>query len=81
MVGTEPHAWNYVKMEDDNWYAVDTTWDDPIIIGGGSVFGVNKHKYFLKGSNDFFQTHVEDGDVSGKGQVFEYPTISTTNYK
>ncbi len=78
--GSEAHAWNYVKMENGNWYAIDPTWDDPIIIGGGSVFGVNKHKYFLKGSNEFFQTHIEDGNVSGRGQVFEYPTISTVDY-
>ena len=25
----EYHSWNYVKMDDDKWYAVDTTWDDP----------------------------------------------------
>ena len=25
---SENHAWNYVQMEDGNWYAVDVTWDD-----------------------------------------------------
>lgn len=24
------HAWNMVKLEDGNWYQVDTTWDDPL---------------------------------------------------
>ena len=24
------HAWNLVKLEDGNWYAVDVTWDDPV---------------------------------------------------
>ena len=27
---TESHAWNYVQIN-ENWYAVDVTWDDPII--------------------------------------------------
>ncbi len=36
----EGHAWNFVQMEDGNWYFVDATWDDT-----GST-----DKYFLKGS-------------------------------
>lgn len=43
---TENHMWNYVKLY-GNWYAVDITWDDPIIKGTGSVSGDYKHKYFL----------------------------------
>ncbi len=78
---TESHAWNYVKMEDGNWYAVDATWDDPIIIGSGGVLGVNKHKYFLNGSNNFSSTHIESGDVSNTGQNFKYPEISINDYK
>lgn len=27
--GSEGHAWNYVKLDDGNFYCVDTTWDDP----------------------------------------------------
>ncbi len=76
----ESHAWNYVKMEDNNWYAVDTTWDDPILIGNGNIPNDVKYKYFLKGSNEFFNGHKEDGDVSGTGQEFSYPTISKNNY-
>ncbi len=37
---TEGHAWNYVQMEDGNWYLVDTTWDD-----GSSI----RWNYFLMG--------------------------------
>ena len=29
---TENHAWNYVQLN-QRWYAIDTTWDDPVIIG------------------------------------------------
>ena len=28
MSGYENHAWNLVKMDDDNWYWCDLTWDD-----------------------------------------------------
>lgn len=76
----EYHAWNYVKMDNENWYAVDATWDDPIIIGEGRLLERNKYIYFLKGSNSFSKRHVEKGDVSGTGQNFTYPVISTNDY-
>jgi hypothetical protein len=47
---TESHAWNYVKL-DENWYAVDVTWDDPILTGGGVLTSKLRYKYFLRGSN------------------------------
>ena len=78
----EAHAWNYVKMDDGKWYAVDTTWDDPIYIGGSGIFASSsrKYEYFLKGSNSFNSNHKNDGDVSGTGQNFAYPELSTTDY-
>ena len=47
------HMWNYVQMEDGNWYAVDTTWDDPIYVGSSNSIMPNnyKHKYLLKMEN------------------------------
>lgn len=78
---SEFHAWNYVMMDDGYWYAVDSTWDDPIIIGNGTISDSIKHRYFLVGSNNFFENHHEDGDVSGTGQAFKYPEISKTDYK
>ncbi|MBR3325044.1 MAG: hypothetical protein IKG14_03250 [Clostridia bacterium] len=78
---SEFHAWNYVQMDDGNWYAVDATWDDPIVIGRGTLSEKSKHKYFLVGTNNFSDTHHEDGDVSGTGQNFVYPKLSETNYK
>ena len=44
---TENHAWNYVKL-DGEWYAVDVTWDDPIITGGGKLSNKSRYEYFLK---------------------------------
>lgn len=47
------HMWNYVRMDDGNWYLADTTWDDSE--AGGASTG-----YFLAGSNTvgFYQTPI-----------------------
>ncbi len=79
----EAHAWNYVQMEDEKWYAVDATWDDPIYVGSSNSIIQNdyKHMYFLKGSKSFNVNHVSNGDVSGSGQDFKYPELSENDYK
>lgn len=75
---TESHAWNYVKL-DDVWYAIDSTWDDPVIVGAGYVSNNVYTRYFLKGSIDFFKDHFEDGNIVNNSR-FVYPTISEENY-
>ena len=77
---TENHAWNYVRLN-NTWYAIDATWDDPQIQGGGTVPDSYKYKYFLKGSNEMNQDHTPNGQFTEGGQVFEYPTLSTSNYE
>lgn len=55
----EPHAWNYVKMEDGNWYAVDVTWDDQNYENGDDLIF---YDYFLRGANSteiFFHNENE----------------------
>lgn len=74
----ETHAWNYVRI-DNKWYAVDVTWDDPIIIGNGYVSDSVNYKYYLKGSNDFFKNHTENGEIVSDAN-FKYPTLSYENY-
>lgn len=76
---TESHAWNYVKLN-DVWYAVDVTWDDPVIIGNGSVTNEMRYHYFLRGSNSFFKDHTEDGILIGNFR-FTYPNLSIEDYK
>ena len=77
---SEYHAWCYVKMEDNNWYAVDPTWDDPILIGMGTLSDTSRYRYFMRGSQNFSAKHISTGDVSGTGQDFKYPTLSETDY-
>ena len=76
---TESHAWNYVQFN-ENWYAVDVTWDDPILIGGGILTNSSKYKYFLKGASEFNLSHVSDGQFTEGGKVFSYPQLSEQNY-
>ncbi len=77
---TESHAWNYVKI-DGNWYALDITWNDPIINNGtGKITDEIRYGYFLNGSNKFFEDHFEDGNIVGNSN-FKYPTLSVLNYE
>ena len=79
----ENHAWNYVFFN-GVWYAVDPTWDDPIVIGAATAtYGIT-HKYFLVGSNKINKDHVANGVlISSLIEPFEfsYPTLSMNDYK
>ena len=77
---TESHAWNDILI-DGVWYAVDVTWDDPIIVGGnGKLTDDLRYNYFLKGSNTFYASHQEDGYIVENGE-FKYPTLSISEYR
>ncbi len=79
----EDHMWTYVQMEDNKWYAVDVTWDDPI---GGSTSKI-RTDYFLIGSGTvvsnmtFSQSHVVDYTLNnGTNMGFKAPILSTSVY-
>ena len=76
---TEWHAWNYVEIAGE-WYAVDVTWDDPIILGNGYVSEDIRYRNFLKGAESFFTNHYEDGELSGNSMEFDYPELSEDDY-
>lgn len=72
------HMWNYVQMEDGNWYAVDCTWDDQTAIS---------YTYFLCGADSmgfhdtFSNEHVEKPCFStNESIIFIYPSLSATAY-
>lgn len=77
------HAWNYVKMEDNKWYAVDLTWDDQ-----GSIYydfflvGANStNRYFDNDSTTFADAHIATGErFTNSRFVLTYPTLCETPY-
>ena len=84
----EAHMWNYVKMDNDKWYLVDTTWDD-------QRSGI-RTTYFLAGWNsrgflytirdervekDTFSTYNPDKNSFFIPQAFIYPLISDESYQ
>ncbi len=76
---TENHEWNYVQL-DGKWYAIDATWDDPIIVGGGTLTYASRYRYFMKGSLAMNINHFPNGQVSEKGMTFKYPNLENSNY-
>lgn len=77
------HAWNYVKMEDNKWYAVDLTWDDQssifydfFLVGANST-----NRYFNNDSTTFSNKHTATGNhFQGGLYVLPYPELSQTAY-
>lgn len=63
------HMWNYVMMEDDEWYGLDCTWDDSATI---------KYTYFLKGSDSFGGKHIPDTEYYTT--AFTYPELNADDY-
>ncbi len=64
---TENHAWNYVQLN-GIWYAVDCTWDDPVIVGNGKIGNNTKYKYFLRGNEYMAKDHILSGQFTEGGQ-------------
>lgn len=77
------HAWNYVKMEDNKWYAVDLTWDDQgvicydfFLVGSSSTNG-----NFNNDSTTFSQEHVNTGKRYTTDLFsLTYPALSLSSY-
>ena len=76
---TENHAWNYVQIG-NSWYAVDSTWDDPVVVGGGEARPASKYKYFLKGSTTMSKDHTPKMQFTENGRSYTYPSLNIEDY-
>ncbi len=57
---SENHAWNLVKLDDGEWHAIDTTWDDTAAEDGFTYL------YFGLGKDKFVETHTANTPDSGR---------------
>ena len=73
---TEDHRWNYVQLN-GKWYAVDTTWDDPVSSDGKDYL---MHTYFLKGSKTMQKDHVVERQFITYSRNFRYPALEAEDY-
>ena len=76
---SENHAWNYVQIN-NIWYGVDTTWDDPVVIGGGRPTQTARYQYFLKGENTLNKDHFPNGQFTQGGNTYSFPTLSKNDF-
>ena len=84
----EAHMWNYVQMDDENWYAVDVTWNDPVVSGSSAaVSGAENENWFLLGSDtvvsgmSFLTSHPVSNTVTQNGIAFTNgPVLAKTKY-
>ena len=86
----EFHMWNYVKMEDGKWYAVDVTWNDPGVIGAPSkvLSGYETDRWLLLGEQSLLESnftlieaHPAQNPIRSAGvMLVNGPTLSKTAY-
>lgn len=66
------HAWNYIKIEDE-YYFVDTTWDDPTVDGANFKYDNKTRNYFCISDRELALTHIIKNPNS-------YPKCNGTKY-
>ncbi|MBQ7971950.1 MAG: hypothetical protein IJ291_00650 [Lachnospiraceae bacterium] len=86
--GSGPHMWNYVRMDDNKWYGVDVTWNDPTTGSNAVVSGSEHENYLLVGSDTvigsrtFIASHPVSNQVSESVAPFiNGPILETESYE
>ncbi len=84
----EGHMWNYVQAEDDKWYAVDVTWNDPLISTiSAANSGLENDTWFMIGADTvvknmaFIESHPVNNLVYSSSISFiNGPVLSSSKY-
>ena len=68
------HAWNAVKLDDDYWYFIDCTFDDPFVNGTSDhIDGSNiSYEYFLLSAKSMNKSHIQVNKVNPEGTSDKY---------
>ena len=77
------HMWNYVQMDDGNWYLVDATWDDVgtppssryLLVGRST-----KGQYITIGEERVEYTSFSTTSAEPAGPVFILPVLAEESY-
>ena len=86
---SEEHMWNLVQMEDEKWYGVDVTWNDPSVsFNYNKISGAENEEFLLVGANTvvdskkFSQSHVETNYLyNDKIPLNNGPVLAQEEYK
>ncbi len=77
--GTQTHGWNLVRLG-NYWYNLDTTWDDPVLIGTDDFELPENmpicYDYFLKGNITFQKSHKSNSEYETLAFKEKYPVAS-----
>ena len=77
------HMWNYVQMDDGNWYLVDATWDDVGIPPSSRYLLVGrstKGQYITIGEERVEYTSFSTTSAETVGPVFILPVLAEESY-
>lgn len=77
------HMWNYVQMDDGNWYLVDATWDDVGIPPSSRYLLVGratKGQYITIGEERVEYTSFSTTSAETAGPVFILPVLAEESY-
>lgn len=74
VAGSENHAWNMVKLDDEQWYWFDLTWND------GKLWGISHDYFALDANSNFTESHFCDSptDIAEKF-LYSLPKVSTNS--
>lgn len=86
---SEAHMWNYVQL-DGSWYAVDVTWNDPVVSSkpDAVISGKEREKWLLLGSDSeisdgfsFIESHPLRNEVNSGGTRYTNgPELASDGY-